>query len=316
MRGDWVPDEPAPTSVSAVLSGVAALVLIGVFAGAVLIARNNLRAGRGDRRGAAIVAGAAFLFDMLAWSLRAAHVASYWEIHLLLSAICESGFVAGALWLAYLAIEPYIRRNWPDGLISWNRLQAGRLRDPLVASHILVGIFALHAIAQGLSWSQRILVPLPPGPPGAAALRSLTGPAVLAGNLLGGVEAAVLITIVFLLIVVLSRLLLRKVWIADVVASVLFGMALAPRGAPPLRIAVGIVINALALYALLWVFRRFGFLALLAAWLTYELGNAVLPSFTDWYAGGFLVSAGIQVALAGAALWVIVSRSSAEASHS
>jgi predicted Ser/Thr protein kinase len=307
IRGDWVPEEQTPTNVSAVLSGVAALMFFGVCAGAVLIARNNLRAGRGDRRGAAIVAGAAFLFDMLAWGLRAAHVASYWEIHMLISAICESGFVAGGLWLAYLAIEPYIRRNWPDGLISWNRLQAGRLRDPLVASHILVGIFAWLAIIQGFAWSLRLLGSLPVGPPGAPELQSLTGPAVLAGNLLGEVQPAVLITIVFLLLVVLTRLLLRKVWIADVVGSVLFGMTLLPRGAPPSVIAVLVAVYALLMYALLWVFRRFGFLALLAAWLTWGLLNPVLPSFTDWYAGGFLVSVGITVALAGAALWVILS---------
>ena len=308
VRGDWVPEEQTPTNVLAVLSGVAALVFIGILVGAVLIARNNLRAGRGDRRGAAIVAGAAFFFDMLAWSLSAAHVASYWEIHMLISAICESGFVAGALWLAYLAIEPYVRRNWPDGLISWNRLQAGRLRDPLVASHILVGIFAWMAIVQGLVGALQILGSLPPAPPAALALQSLTGPAVLAGNLLHGVQTAVFVTIGFLLLVVLSRLLLRKVWIADVVGSVLFGIVSLPQGAPPYVIAVLVVVYALLLYALLWVSRRFGFLALLAAWLTYTIGLPALPSFTDWYAGGFLVSAGITLALAGAALWVILSQ--------
>ena len=62
-----------------------------------------------------------------------------------------------------------------------------------------------------------------------------------------------------------------------------------------------------ALYACLWLFRRFGFLALLAAALTFRLGNQVLPSFTVWYAGGFVVVFGIWVALAGAALWVILS---------
>ena len=83
-----------------------------------------------------------------------------------------------------------------------------------------------------------------------------------------------------------------------------------PKRAPPSVIAVLFVVYALLVYALLWVFRRFGFLALLAAWLTYAFGNTVLPSFTDWYAGGFLVSAGITVALAGAALWVILSQTS------
>ena len=35
-------------------------------------------------------------------------------------------------WLYYLALEPYVRRLWPQALISWSRVLAGRVRDPLV----------------------------------------------------------------------------------------------------------------------------------------------------------------------------------------
>jgi hypothetical protein len=42
--------------------------------------------------------------------------------------------------LFYVAIEPYVRRNWPESLISWTRLHNGQFRDPLVASHILAGL--------------------------------------------------------------------------------------------------------------------------------------------------------------------------------
>jgi hypothetical protein len=48
-------------------------------------------------------------------------------------------FLASLFWSLYIAIEPYVRRHWPDALISWTRLQAGRVRDPLVASHVLAG---------------------------------------------------------------------------------------------------------------------------------------------------------------------------------
>jgi hypothetical protein len=59
--------------------------------------------------------------------------------------IGQTGFVAGLLWLGYLAIEPYVRKHWPDSLISWTRLRAGRPRDPLVASHVLIGFAMLLA---------------------------------------------------------------------------------------------------------------------------------------------------------------------------
>ena len=42
-------------------------------------------------------------------------------------------------WLAYLGIEPWIRRHWPASLISWSRLLAGSFRDPLVGRDVLLG---------------------------------------------------------------------------------------------------------------------------------------------------------------------------------
>jgi hypothetical protein len=61
-------------------------------------------------------------------------------------------FQACQLWLFYIALEPTIRRFWPDGLISWNRLLQGQWRDPLVGWHLVCGIacgitltLALHA---------------------------------------------------------------------------------------------------------------------------------------------------------------------------
>jgi len=53
-----------------------------------------------------------------------------------------AGFQAGSVGLLYLAVEPFVRRYWPDSLISWMRMVNGRLRDPLAASHLLVGVSA------------------------------------------------------------------------------------------------------------------------------------------------------------------------------
>src|SRR5687768_18051298 len=41
-------------------------------------------------------------------------------------------------WIAYLAGEPFVRRRWPWQVISWNRLLAGRWRDPLVGRDVLI----------------------------------------------------------------------------------------------------------------------------------------------------------------------------------
>jgi hypothetical protein len=72
-----------------------------------------------------------------------------------LAALGDSTYILGyattaALYVlvAYLAIEPYARRRWPGLLIAWARLVAGRVRDPLVARHILIGIIGglVHAL--------------------------------------------------------------------------------------------------------------------------------------------------------------------------
>ena len=32
-------------------------------------------------------------------------------------------------WVLYMALEPYARRLWPEALVSWTRLLAGRFRE-------------------------------------------------------------------------------------------------------------------------------------------------------------------------------------------
>jgi hypothetical protein len=46
------------------------------------------------------------------------------------------------MWLSYVAIEPFVRRQWPQVLVSWARLLAGDWRDPLVGRDILIGCTA------------------------------------------------------------------------------------------------------------------------------------------------------------------------------
>jgi drug/metabolite transporter superfamily protein YnfA len=211
------------------------------------------------------------------------------------------------LWLAYLAIEPYVRRHWPDTLISWMCLQTGRLRDPLVASHVLVGFLIITGVRAGVL---PIVLWGSPLPPQHFAIASLSSTAYFAANLLGGsVRSALEIGVAFLLIVVLLRMLLRRVWIADMVGSFLFGLTSGGASvSSPLRFTITAVAIALGSYLILLLLRRFGLLAMLAAWLAYSLTTVVPVSFTSWYAGRALVAYGTIVAAAAWALWVVVSQ--------
>src|SRR6185295_7712614 len=77
-------------------------------------------------------------------------------------------FLGVTVWVMYLAIEPYVRRFWPDGLLGWTRLLSGRLRDPRAGRDVLIGL-TLAAGTMALETAQGLLpqrwghpAPLPP----------------------------------------------------------------------------------------------------------------------------------------------------------
>ncbi len=88
------------------LIGTVALALVACLVATSFTALRNLRLGRSDRRGAAVLAGTAFCLLMVKWVLVAGHVAGVAEMGLLLFALCVAVFGAGILWLFYIAIEP------------------------------------------------------------------------------------------------------------------------------------------------------------------------------------------------------------------
>jgi hypothetical protein len=63
---------------------------------------------------------------------------------------------AAVVWALYLAFEPYVRRRWPQSMVSWSRVLSGGFRDPLVGGHALFGLalevgFALLNSGYGLA---------------------------------------------------------------------------------------------------------------------------------------------------------------------
>jgi serine/threonine-protein kinase len=115
----------------------------------IFFARRNLRLGRGDRRNATRLAlftsGAVALF----WFLRLPKVPLE---YLLISIV----YVPILFWFFYVAFEPYVRRKWPQVLVSWTRLLSGEWRDPLVSSETLVGI-AFGVVLVGIGYGMTFL---------------------------------------------------------------------------------------------------------------------------------------------------------------
>jgi len=116
------------------------VVLLMVVAGAIVLARANLRMGRGDREGAFKLAVFVFSVMVLGKLIGADHVPAIGgELMILYRVIIYPLFSAAMLWLLYIALEPYVRRHWPQLLISWSRLLSGDFKDPMVGRDVLAG---------------------------------------------------------------------------------------------------------------------------------------------------------------------------------
>ena len=297
--------EPARPSATAI---VTLFLPVVVLVAALLMAWHNVRSGRGDRRGAALVARVGFASALAAQLLRLDYVQNPSMGPALITAVAWPLLGAAALWTAYTAAEPYVRRRAPDSLISMARVQAGRLRDPLVASHVLVGIAVMAAslllsglvmrYARGLGdWDLPGYVPVIP-----ISFLPFQSSRMFASQLLIDVGGSIAVSLAILVVSVVLQVVCRRRWIADVVTSMLFGLM----GLYAWNGVVGFLNNALYMYFGLVVLLRFGFLALWARTWAYSAATTVPPSFAGWLAGPYLFGLGLPIAVGAWALWVIL----------
>src|SRR5262249_5666675 len=147
---------------------------------ALLLARRNLRLGRGDRRGAFRFAAFVFAAAVLWWLFWVHHVPTQAEGWAFLHWVGLSVFFGAFVWLAYIAIEPIVRRRWPELLFSSSRLLSGRFRDPLVGRDVLAGILlgVIITLQAEALWAIPNWVDLPgisPAPPWKGTMLSVAG---------------------------------------------------------------------------------------------------------------------------------------------
>lgn len=127
-------------------------VLIALFL--VALAWRQWRTGAADVRGARRFALYALALGIVSRILWADHTVDAKSEALLFQAqLGHAVFRALILWTVYLGVESYIRRRWPSRMVSWNRLMAGRVGDPMVGRDVLVGT-TVGAVAQLITYSQ------------------------------------------------------------------------------------------------------------------------------------------------------------------
>lgn len=121
-------------------------VFIGILITAIFLARKHVKSGSGDRKGAFKTALVVLGLTFSGWLLSMNHVPGFFPVLTRFSHSMRIAlYWAAATWLFYLALEPIVRRNMPELIVSWNRLLAGDWRDPLVGRDVLLG--ALCAVA-------------------------------------------------------------------------------------------------------------------------------------------------------------------------
>jgi serine/threonine-protein kinase len=271
---------------------------IAVFLTAAFLAWRNFRLGRGDVRGAARLAVFMLCLTLLSRLLLAKHVPKPTEFDFLQSALSAALYMAGLYWGLYIALEPYVRRRWPQSLISWSRLLAGGFRDPLVSGQVLIGLavgFAYYLLG-ALSTILSERVGLQTGI-GLFRLRNVLDMRHLAGSYVSALQTDVQIPLILFFVFFLLRVLLRRDWMASLVCILLIGGLSAINSPYPL---IPVLFSTTIIALVLFILIRFGILPLMAMFYVVALTNG-FPITTDlsaWYAGGTVLSTVMILALA------------------
>jgi hypothetical protein len=180
----------------------------------ILLVWRNLRLRRGDRHGALRVAIVIFIIEATASLLVADHRAVFsHELSVIAGTLHTALFWAATYFFLYIALEPYVRRRWPERLVGWSRLLAGNVQDPLVGRDMLIGIAAglAHAtLASASGWLPARLGVTLPSSPHTTHLDSLLGLRHTLVFLLGSVSSAIINGLFLVVLLVGLAMLLRR----------------------------------------------------------------------------------------------------------
>jgi serine/threonine-protein kinase len=299
LISEWTKPDRMPatdTSQATALEILLVLFLLVLLAGAIWLARRNYLSQKSDPQGALRLGLLIFVLQILVWLASGHFVPSLGSFELFVLALSGAVFLGALFCVVYLALEPYVRRHWPHAIISWTRLLAGRIRDPLVGRDVLFGVLL------GVSWSlifailflalEKISATPQFGSPDL-----LNGPRYVIGAGLTQVTQSVQATLVFFFLMFVFRVIFRKPWLAALV-FVAFWTSTKAVGSHHLALIIPAYAAVYGIAA--FVILRFGFVALAVGIFTVDL-LANIPFTTDfssWYFGGSLFVALLVAAMA------------------
>jgi serine/threonine-protein kinase len=274
------------------------------------LAYRNYSRGRGDRQGAMRLASLIFALEISICLFRSHFVPTLDTVGLIIFGISTALFVSAFLWVLYIALEPYVRRNWPQTIISWTRFLSGQLRDPLVGRDllfgVLLGIFWVFVFGLG-----ELFLIREGAQPQLANSEFLLGAREGVALGLANIVSSIQTTLVFFFLIVLLRVLVKNRWVAAAIFVLLFTLAKVLGSDHPLiETPIWLIIYSVAAFAVV----HFGLIVLAMAVLTVDvlLNVPTTLDFSNWYAArslcvllSFAVIAawGFYTSLAGQRLW-------------
>jgi hypothetical protein len=236
----------------------------------------NLRLGRGDRRNATRLA----LFV-----LASLIVASVLQIpRISVASFLESPYLAVLIWILYISLEPFVRRRWPQILVSWTRLLSGNWRDPLVARDILVGCAAGVLTRCIMHFSYNVLPPLIGkaefARPSLISLDAVLGSRFFLAEFPARTVGSIFIGLFVACLLYVMKILLRNQKAAIAASVVVLALAIQPGNV--WAVLLTLIEASLAYFVLI----RFGLLAVVLI----EFSSFVIMAFpitfqSAWYTG-------------------------------
>ena len=280
---------------------ILAIVFFSLLLAALTVARYNLKAERGDRKGAFKLS--LFVFSVLALArvIDNHHVPELGgELYIFFQSVSLPLFIAALTWIFYIALEPFLRRRWSELLISWNRLMAGDFRDPLVGRDVLVGglLGLCHAAAGYLTilvqqWSNVTVVPMM----GGNTDEAFSGVGGLAVHFLHIFAEPIFGAIVVSFLLLLLLVVLRKKWLAAAAMWLLiFILGIDLESSHHWILWLDLVLSATIITL---AAARFGLLALYSFFL-FSIVSSTFPitsDFSSWYAGSTLFAFAVIMSL-------------------
>ena len=291
---------PDDTSLGQKIGQIVEIALFfAAIVGASLLARRQYKRGAGDRQGAFRLARFVFVMQLALWLSLVHFIADVELLGFFQLALGTSLFMAAVTWLLYLALEPFVRKLWPQTIISWSRLVSGRLRDPLVGRDVLFGVIL------GLVWVVILELRLWFGiarfgiAPQLLSTDYLLSLRFTLANALVQIPSGIQGTLFFFVLLIGLRFLLRNQWLAAAGFVVIF-TTLNSLGSwhPWVAAASGLIIYGIAAFALV----RFGLITLAIAVFVADtmLNVPVTFDFSRWYAPAAMF---IPVVITAIAAW-------------